>query len=258
VVAVLGSADEYTAKVNIGNEKASIINDSLPVKLDQDNDTIPDNMDLCDNSKAGENIMAYGCTKVDFGKVNKRSTPVVVSEPKAVVEPKTLTASKATAIAHTVPIVVVDGDKDGDGVKDSKDTCSNTPKGYVVDENGCPKEVTLHINFAAGSWAIPPSVSADIQRLKKFMLDNPEVTIEIIGHTDNVGTKQGKEARNKYLSENRADALKLKLVQSGIAANRMISKGVGETQPIASNDKETGRAQNRRTEIIMHTNRGGN
>jgi len=249
VVAVLGNADEYTAKVNIGNKKASIISDTLPVKLDQDNDTIPDNMDLCDNSKPGENIMAYGCAKVDPIKFTKKSAPIIVEKAKQVVVPVAAPVAPAAA--------VVDGDQDGDGVKDSKDTCPNTPKGYVVDENGCPKEVTLYINFATASSAIPPSVSGDIQRLKKFMLDNPEVTIEIVGHTDSAGRTPGREARNKRLSENRANALKLKLIQSGIAANRMSSKGLGETQPVASNDKETGRAQNRRTEIIMHTNRGG-
>lgn len=63
VVAVLGNNGEYTAKVNIGNGKAEFIDDTVPVKLDQDNDSIPDNLDLCDNSKAGENLMAYGCTK---------------------------------------------------------------------------------------------------------------------------------------------------------------------------------------------------
>ncbi len=238
VVAVLGSADEYTAKVNIGNRKASIISDTLPIKLDQDNDTIPDNMDLCDNSKAGENIMAYGCTKVDPNKFNKKAVPTVVVEPKAAE-------------------VSVDGDSDADGVKDSKDICPNTPKGYVVDESGCPKEVTLYINFATGSSAIPQSVSGDIQRLKQFMMDNPEFTIEIVGHTDNGGNAPGREARNQHLSENRANALRLKLVESGIEENRMSSKGLGETQPVASNANETGRAQNRRTEIVMHTNRGG-
>lgn len=257
VVAVLGNADEYNSRVNIGNNKANISEDTLPVKLDQDNDTIPDNMDLCDNSKTGENIMAYGCTKVDPNKFNKKSAPIVVEKPKAVVVAAPVVVAPVVAIVAPAAAVAVDGDKDGDGVKDSKDTCPNTPKGYVVDENGCPKEITLYINFATNSSAIPPSVSGDIQRLKKFMTENPGLTIEIIGHTDNVGKNPGKEARNQRLSENRANALKLKLIESGIAKNRMSSKGFGETQPVASNDNETGRAQNRRTEIIMHTNRGG-
>ncbi|MFH0708778.1 MAG: TolC family outer membrane protein [Pseudomonadota bacterium] len=254
VVAVLGNTDEYNSRVNIGNDKASIIDDTLPVKLDQDNDTISDNLDLCDNSKPGENIMAYGCTKVDLEVFKKKAAPVPVFVPKAVVVP----AVPVAPVAAIVPVApAVDGDSDGDGVKDSKDMCPATPKGYGVDENGCPTGVTLHINFATASYAIPSSVSGDIQRLKKFMLDNPEFTIEIVGHTDNAGRTPGREARNKRLSENRANALRLKLLQNGIAENRISSKGLGETQPVASNAKETGRAQNRRTEIIMHANRGG-
>ena len=69
VVAVLGDISEYTSKVNLDSGKAQIINDLLPVKLDQDNDGIPDNVDLCDNSKPGDVIMPYGCTKqaqIDF------------------------------------------------------------------------------------------------------------------------------------------------------------------------------------------------
>lgn len=69
VVAVLGDVGEYTSKVNLGSGKAGIINDLLPVKLDADNDGIPDNVDLCDNSKTGDVIMPYGCTKqtpIDF------------------------------------------------------------------------------------------------------------------------------------------------------------------------------------------------
>lgn len=63
VVAVIGDVSEYASKVNLGSGKANIIKDLLPVKLDQDNDGIADNVDLCDNSKPGDVIMPYGCTK---------------------------------------------------------------------------------------------------------------------------------------------------------------------------------------------------
>lgn len=69
VVAVLGDVGEYTSKVNLGSGQARILHDVLPVKLDADNDGIADNVDLCDNSKPGDMIMPYGCTKqplIDF------------------------------------------------------------------------------------------------------------------------------------------------------------------------------------------------
>lgn len=63
VVAVLGDVSEYNSKVNLGTGAAKIVHDVLPVKLDADNDGISDSVDLCDNSKSGDAIMPYGCTK---------------------------------------------------------------------------------------------------------------------------------------------------------------------------------------------------
>jgi outer membrane protein, adhesin transport system len=63
VVGVLGDIGEYTSKVNLGTNQTKVIHDVLPVKLDADNDGITDDVDLCDNSKAGDVIMPYGCTK---------------------------------------------------------------------------------------------------------------------------------------------------------------------------------------------------
>ena len=164
---------------------------------------------------------------------------------------------KAVPVAKPAPVVVpavavVEADSDGDGVVDSKDKCPNTPKGYKVDDNGCPREVTLHINFATNLFAIPSSARKDIDELKRFMNDYPMYTIEIIGHTDSVGS----DSSNKILSGKRAKSLETLLVKEGIAANRMSSIGMGETKPIASNDDEAGRAQNRRTEVILHATSG--
>jgi outer membrane protein OmpA-like peptidoglycan-associated protein len=174
----------------------------------------------------------------------------------ALYAPKTEKAKpKAVPVAKPAPVVVpavVEADSDGDGVVDSKDQCPNTPKGYKVDDNGCPREVTLHINFATNLFAIPSSAYKDIDELKRFMNDYPMYTIEIIGHTDSVGS----DSSNKVLSEKRAKSLETLLVKEGIAANRMSSTGMGETKPIASNDDEAGRAQNRRTEVILHATSG--
>lgn len=164
---------------------------------------------------------------------------------------------KAIPVVKPAPVVVpapatAELDSDGDGVMDSKDKCPNTPKGYKVDDNGCPREVTLHINFGTNLFAIPSSASKDIDELKHFMNDYPMYNIEIIGHTDSVGS----ERSNQVLSEKRAKSLKTLLVKEGIAADRMTSSGMGETKPIASNDDEAGRAQNRRTEVRLYVNSG--
>lgn len=226
VVAVMGSDAEYASKVNLGNGKAEIINDIIPVKLDQDNDTIADNLDLCDNSKAGEKLMPYGCTK---------SKELIIEAPKPVV----------------VPAPIVEHDSDQDGVIDSKDKCLNTPKGYKVDQDGCPVKMTLHINYATNSDVIPKSSFKEIEQLAQFMKANESYTIDINGHTDS----QGEADKNQVLSERRAASLQTMLVAAGISPSRMSTKGFGEAQPIASNIEAGGRAQNRRTEIVMHANR---
>ena len=173
---------------------------------------------------------------------DKVEKPIVKAVPKAVpaAEPK------------VVPTNNGDIDSDGDGVVDANDKCPNTPKGYTVDENGCPREVTLHINFPTASAVIPQSSMAQIDELKRFMHEYPMYRIEIIGHTDSVGS----ESSNQSLSLRRAKALETLLINDAIASERISSSGKGESSPIASNDDKDGRAQNRRTEVKMYMNQG--
>jgi len=89
-----------------------------------------------------------------------------------------------------------------------------------------------------------------LNKLIAFLKTNPKLTIEIGGHTDNVG----KPKDNQLLSENRAKSVKDYLVENGIEANRLTTKGYGDTNPIASNETETGRAENRRTEFKVVSN----
>jgi outer membrane protein OmpA-like peptidoglycan-associated protein len=148
--------------------------------------------------------------------------------------------------AVPAPVIVkAEKDSDGDSVVDSKDECPNTPKGYQVDTKGCPSSVTLHINFDFASNIIPASSDNDVLELTQFMQNNPASTITIVGHTDNIGI----DARNQPRSEARAKALGEKLIANGIDANRIVTSGKGSHEPIATNDTDAGRAQNRRIEI---------
>jgi len=74
--------------------------------------------------------------------------------------------------------------------------------------------------------------------------------IELGGHTDDVGAA----AANKTLSQNRADAVSTFLIEKGIPEERLTTKGYGTEKPLASNDSEEGRAQNRRTEFTVLSN----
>ncbi len=100
-------------------------------------------------------------------------------------------------------------------------------------------------NFTNDSTNFAPSADAKLMPVLAFAEKYPEVNIEVIGHTDNIAS----EHYNLNLSEKRAEEVKKKLVKIGINANRIKTKGMGEAQPIASNDTEQGRAQNRRVEI---------
>jgi len=180
-----------------------------------------------------------------------KAAAVVPPVQKAVVIPKPAPVVVPAPVQTPVITAVAEGDKDKDGVVDSKDKCPNTPKGYVVDENGCPVEVTLHINFATSSYAVPASASKEIEKLKGFMKEYPGYSIEIGGHTDSIG----EAPKNQILSDKRAKALAAVLVKGGISADRIKAKGFGESLPIASNMEAPGRAQNRRVEVKMFSSK---
>ena len=88
---------------------------------------------------------------------------------------------------------------------------------------------------------------SEISRLSKLLTDNPEMRIKILGHTDDVG----KEIDNQKLSEARAKAVHDRLLNKGIAKDRLRYEGKGESEPVADNGTEEGRKSNRRTEFFI-------
>ncbi|MDD3804338.1 MAG: OmpA family protein [bacterium] len=103
------------------------------------------------------------------------------------------------------------------------------------------------INFESGKANILPESYVILNDAVKLLKDNPKVKIEVQGHTDSVGAA----ASNETLSQARADAVRKYLVDNGIDAARIQTKGYGELMPIASNDTKEGRAQNRRIEFLI-------
>ena len=98
------------------------------------------------------------------------------------------------------------------------------------------------ILFDTGSSRIKTSSEIVLNKVAQTMIDNPEIVVEIQGHTDNVGSR----ASNIKLSQARADAVAKYLAGKGVAKERMTSKGMGPDSPVASNDTAEGRQQNRR------------
>ncbi len=117
-----------------------------------------------------------------------------------------------------------------------------------VQEVSTAKNIVLNnIYFATGKTSFDESSSTDLQKLVQFLKDNPDLKLEIQGHTDNVGSVAG----NKKLSEQRALSIVNYLVTKGVEKNRLTAKGYGSTLPIDSNATEDGRAKNRRVEMKL-------
>lgn len=108
--------------------------------------------------------------------------------------------------------------------------------------------IILHnIFFESGSAELLDVSMVEIDQLYDIMNKNPEISIRILGHTDNVGS----EMDNMVLSKSRAKSVYNVLQEKGIPAARLAYEGKGETQPIAENDTEVGRQKNRRTEFVI-------
>ncbi|HEX4956908.1 MAG TPA: OmpA family protein [Lacibacter sp.] len=105
--------------------------------------------------------------------------------------------------------------------------------------------VLKNIFFDSKKAELKPESMIELDKVVQLLKENPALSIEISGHTDNVG----KPADNILLSNNRAKAVINYLLYKGVAAGRLSHKGFGETKPIAANTTEEGRAQNRRTEL---------
>jgi OOP family OmpA-OmpF porin len=139
-------------------------------------------------------------------------------------------------------------DSDGDGVVDSQDQCPGTPAGVKVDAIGCPPEIVLervYFKFDSAELATNAESVLDENITKGQsvkLLQNPDIRIEVAGHTDSVGN----DAYNLALSERRANTVRDYLIKKGVPADRLTAKGYGETEPVADNSTEEGRALNRR------------
>ena len=146
-------------------------------------------------------------------------------------------------------------DTDGDGVLDKDDLCPN--EAGPASNKGCPEpndddqkrlnQYAKTILFDNGKATIKFESAEILNQIINVLKKYPNSRFRIEGHTDSVGKKQ----KNIELSQNRADAVKIYLIQGGIASDRLESKGYGPDKPIASNKNKKGRALNRRVEINL-------
>ena len=108
------------------------------------------------------------------------------------------------------------------------------------------KFVTYGITFDVGKATIKPESMGEINRIVQLMNENPTLKFSVEGHTDSTGNA----ASNQTLSEQRSQAIVDKLVELGIAKDRLTAVGKGQNSPIADNTTDEGRAKNRRVEFV--------
>lgn len=136
--------------------------------------------------------------------------------------------------------------------KQAKEIKETLP-GAEVERVGEGIKVTLKenmVNFAFNKSDLQPLAKANLDKLAEILINNPDTNINIYGYTDSKGTDE----YNLSLSDRRAASVKAYLVSKGIASSRMNTMGMGKASPIASNDTEAGRAQNRRVEFAITAN----
>jgi OmpA-OmpF porin, OOP family len=142
-------------------------------------------------------------------------------------------------------------DADSDGVVDCLDKCPGTPAGTKVEANGCPPAaeqgaiIFRNILFNFNKADLKPDSFSVLDQVIEYLKANPGISMEIQGHTDNIGS----QGYNLNLSRRRAESVRTYLVEKGIPPERLEVKGFGLSKPTAPNDTGENRARNRRVEF---------
>jgi OmpA-OmpF porin, OOP family len=235
-----------------GTPKGAIVGaDGCP--LDSDGDGVPDYLDRCPNTPPGVQVGDDGC-------------PLADADGDGVLDH----LDKCPGTPPGIP-VGADGcplDSDGDGIPDHLDECPDTPPGAKVLPNGCalvgdcrkprPGEqvdangcaldrnfILRGVKFEFDSDRLTPEARTILNEVAETLQAYPNIDVELEGHTDWIGT----DAYNQGLSERRANSVKTYLSSRGVPARRMTPVGYGESRPIADNDTDAGREENRRVEL---------
>ena len=175
---------------------------------------------------------------------------------KVVIQEKLVEVEKIVEVVKEVP-AAPPPDGDGDGIPDASDQCPDTVAGAKVEPDGCVRKAQVvalpNIEFAYEKADLTEAGRETLGQVVRFMNDQPEITLDVWGHTDWKGT----EIYNLRLSQRRAAAVMNFLIEQGIAPSRLKSAGFGESRPLADNETEEGRERNRRVELNIRAPREG-
>lgn len=218
-----------------------------PLKMDTDGDGLTDGEEVLKYHPDPLNADTDGDGLSDGDEVNKYHTNPLNRDSDG----DGLTDGEEVNKYHTDPN---NRDTDGGSIDDGTEVRRGTnpldrnddiPRTVVKTEVG--KSIVLKgVVFKTGSADILPESERILTEALQTLVDNPEIIVEIQGHTDNVG----KRAKNVTLSFQRAESVRTWLIEHGVAAKRLTAKGFGPDRPIASNDTDDGKQQNRRIEFL--------
>lgn len=219
----------YSFGIQVPFGKKSPVLPTVAPVLDDDNDGVVNEQDRCPNTPAGVRVDANGCA------LDSDSDGV---------------ADHADQCPGTVRGAAVDEngcelDSDADGVVDRLDECPDSAPGVQVDIKGCEikEEIRLPgVNFESNSDRLLPGAESALNNAAATLDKNPEIKVEVAGHTDSDGAAE----YNESLSARRAATVRDYLISKGIAEDRLTTRGYGESQPITGNDTVEGKAANRR------------
>ena len=209
---------------------------------DTDGDGVVDANDRCPNTPAGWEVGVDGC-------------PLDADKDRV---PNSIDECPNTPMGQPVGANGCPMDDDKDGVINVNDKCPATPANEVVDDKGCTKTVTIaktekveekiNIVFDSGKAVIKPEFEKEVAKIADLAKANANAFITIEGHTD----ASGNAAKNKLLSQQRADAVRMKLINDfKIDAARLSSVGYGSAKPVADNKTAEGKALNRRVIAVL-------
>lgn len=128
-----------------------------------------------------------------------------------------------------------------------RDRMAGTGVDVVRQGDNITLNMPSNITFAFNSANLDPQFYSVLDNVASTLTEYNQTIVEVAGHTDSIGT----DAVNQRLSEQRAASVGNYLMSKGLVRDRFILTGAGKTRPIASNDTEAGRAQNRRVEITL-------
>ncbi|MBI5215153.1 MAG: OmpA family protein [Ignavibacteriae bacterium] len=218
-----------------------------PNKADSDEDGLNDADEISKHNTEPTKADTDGDGLNDGDELNKHKT----NPKKADSDADGLSDNDELSKHNTNPLVadsdngtVNDGTEVGRGTNplEAKD---DIPKETIKIEKG-QNLVLEGIIFQTASADISPESEKALEKAYNTFMENPELEVEIQGHTDNVGSR----TKNMKLSEERAESVKAYLVNKGISANRITTKGFGSKNPIADNKTDEGRQKNRRIEFF--------